>query len=89
MKKTRYAYVPFNSGSRVDIVNDCKTRGHNGKIEPAGMLICTVDGSEPFESNDQSMDGLYAQSITRKTAETAYGRQYVCMVLEEARGRAA
>ena len=87
--RTRYAYVPLNRGG-ADIESDAQALDYAGRISgPAGKLICTVDGSEPFESNDSSMDGRYAQTITRKTAERAFGREYVSMVREEARDRAA
>lgn len=83
-RETRYAYVPYNRGIRTvdDIPRDATTtvrRWHGGRgrkierLELAGRVIKTTDGSVPCETRQESLDGRYAIQATRKQLEAFPG----------------
>ena len=73
MARTKYAYVPFNRGATID--TDAVWAGI--RQSPAGRLLVTVNGKEPTESHADTLDGRYAQRITRRTAERFFGREFL------------
>ena len=77
----KYAYVPYNRGATID--SDAVTVYSAGTY-PAGRLLVTIDGSDPCESRAATLDGRYAQRITRRQAEKAFGRDWVEQARENA-----
>ena len=76
MARTKYAYVPFTPGATPQ--SDAKRQWPVDLAgRPAGYLLITLDGSEPVARCKETSIGRYAQRITRREAESAFGREWV------------
>ena len=80
MEQAKFAYIPLYPGRTF-----AEDKWRLARVDPhfpAGDLIATVDGSEPRENRWETLQGRYAERITRQDAENAFGVDWVNAITE-------